>query len=224
MTVVGVDACKTGWIAVTIDRASVAAHHLAVIDDLTAVVAAPAAVGIDIPIGLPDAGRRSADVQARRFLGARRNSVFFTPVREVLEAVTHDEASSLSRLLAGSGVSRQSYGLARKVLEVDRWLPSAPCGVWEVHPEVSFALMTGAPARASKKTWAGMVERRDALMASGIDLDRVAYAAASVTGIDDMLDAGAVAWSAARVLAGTARCFPDPPEEGAGGRLVAIWG
>nr|WP_231640215.1 DUF429 domain-containing protein [Micromonospora sp. NRRL B-16802] len=40
-----------------------------------------AVIGIDIPIGLPDTGRRQADVLAYKLVGPRRSSVFMTPVR-----------------------------------------------------------------------------------------------------------------------------------------------
>ena len=40
---------------------------------------------------------------------------------------------------------------------------------------------------------------------------------------DDLLDAAAAAWTARRVLAGSARPLPDPPEVDSSGRPVAIW-
>jgi predicted RNase H-like nuclease len=81
----------------------------------------------------------------------------------------------------------------------------------------------GSPAKAPKKTWAGMVERRDALAAAGIGLDRVPGAAASRTSVDDMLDAAAAAWTATRLLEGTARPLPNPPQADPSGRGIAIW-
>lgn len=69
---------------------------------------------------------------------------------------------------------------------------------------MSFAVLLRAPARASKKTWAGMVERRNALQAAGIHLDRISVdsIAATRASVDDMLDAAVAAWSAARLLVG----------------------
>ena len=160
MTLVGIDGCRSGWIAVVIGHdGEVGAHHLHRIDDLGTVAPDTDVIGIDIPIGLPEAGRRQADLAARDFLGARRNSVFHTPVRAALEAANHAEATAASLRVTGSGISQQSYALRRKITEVEDWLPSATCPVFEVHPEVSFAVLLGAPASASKKTWAGMRER-----------------------------------------------------------------
>ncbi len=223
MVAVGIDGCRNGWIAVARFETEVRAYHLPTIAAVTDVVARPTAVGIDIPIGLSDTGRRRADVDARLFLGPRRHSVFFAPVRAAVEAATHAAATEVSVRLTGSGVSRQAHNLAKKILEVEEWLPDAPCGVWEVHPEVSFALLIGKPAQAPKKTWAGMIERRNALASAGISLDGAPFEAGVHAAVDDVLDAGAVAWSATRLLEGTARSFPDPPLRGPGGRLIAIW-
>jgi predicted RNase H-like nuclease len=220
VTVVGVDGCKTGWVAVVLrEDAPPAAHLLSHIDELTALAPDARAIGVDMPIGLPERGRRAADVEARARLGARRQSVFFTPPRAVLDAPNHAAANEAAMRLTGSGISQQCYALAGKIFELDRWVPSAPCDVWEVHPELCFAEMMGAPATASKKTWTGLVTRRAALAAAGIDPDGIAIAAPP----DDVLDAAAVAWTARRILAGTARPCPDPPELGVDGRAVAIW-
>ena len=165
----GIDGCKTGWIAVVLrpDR-EVEAHYLASIEHLSETVPDARVVAIDIPIGLPDEGRRQADIAARLFLGLRRNSVFFAPVREAVEALSHSDATAASTRRTGMGISQQSYALSRKIIEVERWLPQAPCPVFEVHPEVSFALMTGEPARSSKKSWAGMIELREAFARLGM--------------------------------------------------------
>jgi predicted RNase H-like nuclease len=149
--------------------------------------------------------------------------VFFAPVREVIEAFPYERANTLAKELMGLGLSQQSYALRPKILDVEGWLPSAPCPVWEIHPEVSFAVLLGHPARAPKKSWAGMLERRAALVAAGIDLEGVDDPSASRAAVDDMLDAGVAAWSAGRLLEGQARSFPDQPTVHPDGRIVAIW-
>ena len=70
-----------------------------------------AVVAVDIPIGLPDTGRRQADVLARKAVGPRWQSVFMTPVRPALEAHDYETAADLSRSLAGEGISRQAFAL-----------------------------------------------------------------------------------------------------------------
>lgn len=144
-------------------------------------------------------------------------------MREVLEAETHAEATRMAKARTGTGISQQTYALRKKILEVERWLPSSPCPVYEVHPEVSFAVLLGAPARASKKTWAGMVERRNALEAAGISLDAIEDVATRRAAVDDVLDAAIAAWTAERIAAGTARSFPSPPQRDVSGNLIAIF-
>ncbi len=224
MTWVGVDGCKTGWVAVALgDGGEVSAHFLSRIAAVEEAVPDAVTIAVDMPIGLPEAGKRDADVAARSILGARRSSVFFPPVRAAVEAATHAEATAASVRMTGAGLSQQSYALSRKILEVERWLPSAPCPVFEVHPEVSFALLLGAAAAAPKRSWAGMVERWRGLAEAGIRLDCVRGPATLAASVDDMLDAAVAAWTARRLAAGTARSFPDQPPPDATGRPVAIW-
>ena len=227
MLVVGVDGCKTGWIAISLgDRKDPEVHYLPAIDALQSLVSEADAVAIDVPIGLPTGGPREADRLAREFLGRRRNSVFLTPVRDAIEAQTHALATQAAVIRTGTGVSQQAYALRRKIMEVERWLASSPRPLYEVHPEVSFAVLLGAPAQTSKKTWAGMVERRRGLEAAGVSLDRIGAEslAAARASVDDILDAAVAAWSAARIARGGARSFPDPPQvDNASGRRMAIW-
>ncbi len=221
---VGVDACKTGWIAVVVDDTSVlAAHYLPGIASLPEIVPDASVVAIDIPIGLPVSGRREADLAARSLLGARRNSVFFTPIRTAVEAATHADATAASFRLTGLGLSRQSFALVPKLREVDTWIRRAPCPVYEVHPEVSFAILLGAPASTPKKSWAGMSERRRALELAGLSLDQIDGEAAVRAAVDDVLDAAIAAWSARRISRGQALTIPDPPPLGPDGRPIAIW-
>jgi predicted RNase H-like nuclease len=94
--------------------------------------------------------------------------------------------------------------------------------VREVHPEVSFAEMLGRPARASKKTWSGMRERLEPLQRAGIAVEGLSGTGAA--GVDDVLDAAAAAWTAARILRGEAISLPATPEvDPATGRPIAIW-
>jgi predicted RNase H-like nuclease len=81
--VLGVDACKAGWVGVVLHGGAATVSIAKRIDVLVAdaeVGGHLAVIGIDIPIGLPDTGRRRADVLAYQRLGRRRSSVFMTPV------------------------------------------------------------------------------------------------------------------------------------------------
>jgi predicted RNase H-like nuclease len=214
MTVVaGVDACRGGWVAIVVeDDQFINSMFAATFAQLLQVLADAAAVGVDIPIGLPSKGVRPADLAARAYVGPRRNSVFPTPPRAALVAATYAEARQVMPSL-----SAQSFALGKKILEVEACLEER---VFEVHPEVSFAALAGRQLLQSKRSWNGQMERRQLLATSGIELpdELVAGHAAA----DDVLDAAIVAWSAAR----KARCEagmlpPDPPIQE--GRPVAIW-
>jgi predicted RNase H-like nuclease len=178
-------------------------------------------VGIDIPIGLPDDTTRQADALARRALPGKASSVFTTLTRAAYAAPDRATADAVNRGLSGQGVGAQAFALRAKILEVDAWVRSHPTvEVLEVHPEVSFAAMAGAPLAPGKKTDAGRAARLASLAAAGIArpsvLEGRGYAA------DDVLDACAVAWTVARRVAGRSHRLPDPPEVFSDGIPAAI--
>jgi predicted RNase H-like nuclease len=178
-------------------------------------------IGIDIPIGLPDEGRRTADVLAKRMVGPRRSSVFMTPVRDALLAPDHASAVQINRDKTGEGISAQAYAFRQRVLSVDAWVRTTDCTVREVHPEVSFAHLAGRPLRTRKKTWEGAEQRRQLLATADIDLTGLTVGDDGVA-VDDVLDAAAVAWTARRMLTGEAISIPDPPEQFSDGMPAAI--
>ena len=219
--VIGVDACKRGWVGITSDLRG---YFGRTIDELMARSDedGPVAVAaIDIPIGLPTSGPRRADALARGLVGRRASSVFSTPVRAALAATTHAEATAVSVAATGKGISQQAYALRTKILEVDTWARTARC--IEAHPEVCFAAMAGRPLRHAKSTWAGSEERRQLLSRSGFVLPTELGVAGEVAGTDDVLDAAAACWTAVRYAAGEARFYPAPPEDFGDGHAAAIW-
>jgi predicted RNase H-like nuclease len=228
--VLGVDACTAGWIGVAIGveggSASVQAYLAPDIDTLVWLARKsgdPAAIAIDIPIGLPDRSRRQADVLAKAAAGPRQSSVFLTPVRQALLAPDHATAAATNRRLVGEGISRQAFGLKRKLLEVEDWVPRSGVPVIEVHPEVSFTRLAGRPLTTRKSTWAGMYQRRALLSAAGISMDTDFGVPGASAGVDDVLDAAVAAWTARRYASGQARPLPDPPEVFSDGLPCAIW-
>jgi predicted RNase H-like nuclease len=225
--VLGADACRAGWVGVVLDDASSRARIL-VATTFAGLVAEVATkdevevVAVDMPIGLPDATRRRADVLARAELGPRRSSVFMTPTRDALAAPTHAQASAVNRNRAGEGISTQAFHLRPKLKEVEAVAFARAYRVVEVHPEVSFARLAGKPLAWSKRTPAGMRLRRSLLRAAGVGLTRPDRAGPGV-GVDDVLDAAVAAWSARRVGNGEAVLLPDPPETFSDGWPAAIW-
>ncbi len=152
----------------------------------------------------------------------RWRSVFLTPTRAALLAGSHTEASAINQDRTGAGISAQAYGLRTKLFDVDMWITTTTRRVVEVHPEVSFAALAGAPLAATKHSWAGVIQRRRLLAPAGItladDLGPAGHA-----GVDDILDAAVAAWTARRVATGHAEHIPDPAETFSDSRPAAIW-
>jgi predicted RNase H-like nuclease len=224
--VLGVDGCKEGWIAVALEDGVTGIYFAADIQALVLMAEADghlATVAIDIPIGLPDAGYRQADVLARAELAARWPSIFMTPVRQALATEDYVTASAANQALTGHRISRQAFGLREKIMQVDRWVHSSPVRVVETHPELCFARLAGAPLLVRKSTWEGARLRYELLSGAGIKLPSDLGTAGAHAGVDDVLDAGAAAWAARQVARGAATAVPDPPEIFSDGWPCAIW-
>ena len=107
----------------------------------------PAIIAVDVPIGLPEVtlpGGRTCDRLARQLLGSRRGSVFSPIGRICLPMDNREKASRLSIKRGGIGIGVQSWGLKKKLLEIDRLMtPAKQQIVREVHPELSFYEMNG---------------------------------------------------------------------------------
>jgi len=121
--VLGIDACRRGWIGIAVEETVAGAYFAEDVQELISRAEADgplSVVAIDMPIGLADRGFRRADVLARAAIGPLWSSVFMTPVREALLAPDHATASAINRALAGQGVSIQAFGLKPKLLQVER--------------------------------------------------------------------------------------------------------
>jgi predicted RNase H-like nuclease len=168
-----------------------------------------ALLGVDIPIGLPQAGTdwpRPADLEARALLGRRRATIFLTPPRPVVLCQDYAAANRRHFELTDKGLSRQTWGLRDGIFQAAD-LTDRGAALVEVHPELSFRAMKGAPVLAPKKSWNGQMERRALLRAQGIELpDELCDA--GLAAADDILDAAAAAWSAWRVARGAAEIVP----------------
>lgn len=224
----GLDGCPGGWVAVHVVGDEVAGAAVVGTIAEACEVFPPATVGIDIPIGLDDAPPRAADTAARRLLGRAAPSVFNAPPRCVVDAYTagevtdHGAATALARRVTGQGMSQQAWGLVGKVAEADAFAADAALGVVEVHPEVQFRLLAGAPL-ARKTSWAGAEARRRLLAEQGL-VPPAGLPGGERAAPHDVLDATVVAWAAAGLAAGKAlRAFPDDPPTDPRGRPVAIW-
>jgi len=199
--VAGVDGCPGGWVAVVLDDDGpyglVTRSFAGVLD----AIGDCACVAVDMPIGLPASGLgRAADREARAMLGRAGARVFPTPSRQALAAPDYAAARAVEPSL-----SAQSFALGAKILEVDASGP--PPGVVEVHPDLAFAVLAGAPL-SSKKRWNGAMARLAILSAHGIVVPSPLVGGDA--GIDDAIDAAACALVARLHVGGRTRALGDP--------------
>ena len=236
--VAGADGFRDGWVVV-LHRPATGTTRCRTVDGVDALLAlpeAPAVLGIDMVIGLPDevqSGGRACDRAARQLLGHPRGaSVFSPPAYDALPADTYAEAQRRNRASGpdAPGLSKQTYHLFPKMRALAEHVTAARQDrVREVHPELSFYAMNGdAPVAESKHTDAGRSARRALLAEHGFaDLDEAVSALAGGTlGADDVLDAHAACWTARRVHEGTAERCPPCSEEAptnARGLRMEIW-
>ncbi len=239
MRVTGIDACRRGWVAVTLDGPGAVALSPArlgparlacvrVHGSLASLLATDpgAVVGIDMPLGLLESGWREADRAARGLLGPRRSSVFAIPPEAVWAEASYQAATQRCRELTGRGFSIQAWGLRAKLLEANQYRETCGHTLYEVHPELAFGAMAGAPLPDSKHTASGRELRRGLLAGAGIVLpdgsSGAAVPDAPAAPVTDTLDAAAVAWSAWRIAVGQAIVIPGYPQLDRRGREITI--
>jgi predicted RNase H-like nuclease len=204
--VAGLDGCRRGWVMVSVPADDPVSTQIEVVTDLGRVFDALdsgelASAAIDIPIGLPETGARSCDLEARKLIGARRNSVFPAPPRGLLGARSYGEAASRSRAIQDKGISKQAFAIMAKIAEVDALMtPARQERFVEIHPEVSFTVLAGTPMTHYKRDSAGRVERLAWLRGVFRDVDRRAAVRIAHVHPDDVIDAHVAAWSARRWL------------------------
>jgi predicted RNase H-like nuclease len=235
----GIDGCPSGWI-VALARADLSEVRVRLMPrfiDVAAAPEAPAAITIDIPIGLPERagyGGRAAENAVRPLLGARQSSVFSVPSRAAIAA--HDYRDACAIALATSEpprkVSKQLFMLAPKIREVDAALRADATlsqRVFEVHPELAFWRLNGEQALSEPKKVKsrpyepGLALRRQLLIKVGLPAAVVEAAPPKGAGPDDLIDALACAAIARRIFNGVAQSFPDPPERDTFGLRMTIW-
>ena len=231
--VAGVDGTPEGWVVVTPEAGHLTIRKLKTLSELFADGMIFDVVAVDVPIGLLDAyviGGRACDRAARKFLTATRgSSVFPAPVRSVLFAASYPDACDRSRTSAPAGkkISKQTYAFLPKIREIDDLLRARPelrKVIREVHPEVCFCEMAGAPMTHRKTTPAGREERKHALEEYFPRLSEVEKRAVALRLLsNDVLNAIVACWSALRLAEGKGRSFPDPTPFDATGLPMAIW-
>lgn len=226
--VAGVDGCKAGWVVALVRAAGATGGRLQQPLAIESIQVSPhfadvllrtsgcALVCVDIPIGLSDgAGPRACDVAARRLLGVRASSVFTPLARPCLAAKSYEEASRTNFKCAGKKLNKQSFFIMDKIRQVDDVVtPAMQKRVREIHPEVTFYVLNGErPVQHNKKTLAGRSERVALLAGAFLNAAEVIERTRKAGAVerDDILDALAAAWTAAKAVVGQAATLPEHP-------------
>lgn len=233
--ITGVDGCPSGWFAVTAGADGVLERFAIYETFPDLLLGCEGTVAIDVPIGLLSAaerGGRRCDREARKALrGARSSSVFSPPVWGALECATYARALRANRASSGLGlgISKQCWGLADKLRDVNETMREAPglqARVYEVHPELSFAYWRGTAIAEPKRGRDGAQIRR-AIVSEDIGEHALAHIRQQFhvreLADDDILDAFAALWSARRLHHGEGRALPADPPRDAYGLQMAIW-
>lgn len=240
--VAGVDGCRAGWVVVVrpIDIKSDARPRVVLlprIADVLELDEQPSIIAVDMPIGLPERsgiGGRAADIAVRAHLGQRQSAVFAVPARAAIAETDYRRAcdAAFAHSDPPRKVAKQTFNLFSKIRELDVLMtPVLQDRIVECHPEAAFwAMNRRQPLPLPKKVKSrpnepGLALRRQLLEASGMCLDFLTGVAfrTSDCGADDVLDACACAWSAGRILLGSAVRFPDIPPHDPRGLRQEIW-
>jgi predicted RNase H-like nuclease len=188
---VGVDACSSGWVAVSLgDGTDV--HHKEDFDQMHTEVE-DGVILVDVPIGLPNEGRRKCDEDAMDLLGCRGNSVFYAPPQEAVYAESYEDAAERVEV----GIQPPAWGIRKEIRELDRFIDDGHSGadVYEIHPEVCFYGLCGRPMAYSKKDSRGLQERKSVLRQyeeeMEFNVEKIVLDATEHAGVtdDDALDA-----------------------------------
>jgi predicted RNase H-like nuclease len=229
--IAGVDGFRSHWCAVlqNVSTGELRTRLVPTFAGLLELPERPEIICVDIPIGLPEftmPGGRACEKEARRILGRRASPVFSAIGRLLLRASSRAEAHGLSRALGGVGVGAQAWGLAKKLRDADLAMtPEWQSRIREVHPEVCFwAMNRRIPMPFSKKSPEGASARIGVLISAGFSRAQIEKLLAdSAAGRDDVLDALAGLWTAARVLTGQGERLPAALDLDARGLDQAIW-
>ena len=219
-TLVGVDGCPGGWICVARKEEGYRAFVVESAAELVRRVGRESLIAIDVPIGLTESGPRQCDIEARKLLGwPRMCSVFSPPFRPALNASSYKDACEQNYAAGGKKLSRQAYGILRKIREVDDLLlgyGEPQKRLSEVHPEVSFLKWAGRPMRHNKKSEPGRAERQALIEQKwpGLHDALREQLRGQKYGIDDLNDALGALWTAERIVSGEEIILPtDSPRD-----------
>lgn len=233
MDTLGIDGCRAGWIAISLDDENAGYWLLESDEELGEFFEQFDRIFIDVPIGLTeDSYVRKCDEELRDILGPDyQQSVFNPPIRPALHAPTYAEASMTSFETTGKKTSIQSWNITPNIRIVDQYLQNDEelrDKVFESHPELLFRILNGNNSILQKKATKKGLRHRLKLLK-----DQSKYADDFFRDIkeeyrrnqvdeDDIVDAMALALFALRSVEGELKTLPEDPPVDSTGLPMAI--
>ena len=246
--IAGADGCKGGWVVAMAETGDLSRPRVATVktfrDIWTVFGAEPDVLAVDMPVGLVSEGRRQVDGMARKLLGRKSSSVFRPPERMLLEyaslnnhlgdsregtyADSYGIVNDWSKKFLGHGISRQAFAIFPKIAELDRYMTEErDPRVHESHPELIFRLMNGEAVIEDKKSSEEGAAARSALLRQYMDVDAgdidIQKTPGADAALDDLHDALALLWTAARINSGDAERIPEVVDFDPVGLDMAMW-
>ncbi|NIT62214.1 MAG: DUF429 domain-containing protein [Aliifodinibius sp.] len=233
MKTLGVDGCRAGWIAISLDDEGAGYWLLESDQELKEYFEKFDRIFIDVPIGLTEEEYvRECDDKLRDILGPDyQASVFNPPIRPALYAPTYAEASMTSYEITGKKISTQAWNITPNIKTVDQFLQNneeLQEKVFESHPELLFRILNGNNSILQKKATKKGLRHRLKLLK-----DRSKYADDFFRDIkeeyrrnqvdeDDIVDAMSLAWFALQSTEKEMKTLPEDPPTDSTGLPMAI--
>lgn len=221
-TYVGADWASNGWVAAELDDDGLSVGFYPTIWNLWHERGTDAEqILVDIPIGLPEDGRRTCDHEAKDCLGNRGSSVFLTPIREAVYEDNVEDAKEVQTDAIGYSISNQAWAIVPRIREVDTFLQEteqARDTVREGHPEISFNKLNNHEDVGTKSDEEGIDTRKKVMCDKlGIEENECNQTVHTLTeptyarrgAEDDVLDAIVLAVTARHVGEGNYSILPE---------------
>lgn len=226
--VVGVDGCKGGWTAAVLTGDHFDIDIYKSIADIFSAHADAERILIDMPIGLPESAEDlPPEAPLRALLRGKASSVFNRPCRQAVYADAKD-ASAVNKAVLGKALSAQSIGIIPKIRELDEYLTAHPehrARVYESHPELVFAKLSGTPVMEKKRESDGE-HKRLSILSQFVPAVRAAVEHSGIkkkqAATDDLIDAACLAVAARLSLTQPLLSVPERPQTDARGLMMQI--
>lgn len=220
---VGVDACRKGWVVVSLYEET-AYVHIDIVETLNAAknhFRKAKIVFIDIPIALPDTHtERECDKIARKILKKRASSIFRVPHINVSIARNYEEACIINENATGKRINKQAWNIFGRVIETRKFLknnPEVALRFFESNPELCFYHLNDMVNLIYSKHISEGIEERRGILEKYIgrrELERLFSILRdfprNLLSVDDVLDSLSMA-TVAKFFKGSYRYIPEHP-------------